>query len=530
MFEPQRFGRYLLIRKIATGGMAEIFLSKLLGAAGFEKELVIKKILPQWSSDKDFISMLIDEAKIAVQLTHPNIVQVYELAREGEAYYIAMEYLNGVDVRRLMQKAASLKKKIPLEVCLAIVAEVLEGLAYAHVKKDPQGRPLQIVHRDISPQNILVSFDGNVKITDFGIAKAAFRSHETMIGVLKGKFAYMSPEQANQEPLDARSDLFSSAVVLYELLTGERLFYRGSDIDTLDRVRRGQITFSETAEKTIPAHLREVLLKALSKEKENRYLDTALFHDAISKAARRSKKSLKRDRVAAFLSSLFSEEMNQQREEETRLITKATALLSEETKTEEQKEVFVQRDDLGKGFQVERKGDLLKALVARLASLKDRREILLGGILILMAASIIFLFAREPRRIDSSPPPRPPATQSPEAKPAPPEVPPPIAETQAIPAAPPVTAVTPPPEPSKPVPPKTVLGKEGERGFLSVQAIPWGYVTIDGGRRMETPVRKLPLKTGRHRVSVFYEPEGATLSSGFNLAAGGQVVCVANFR
>jgi serine/threonine protein kinase len=520
MFQPQRFGRYLLIRKLATGGMAEIFLAKLVGAAGFEKELVIKKILPQWSSDRDFISMLIDEAKIAVQLNHPNIVQVYELAREEETFYIAMEYVNGVDLRRLMQKAAGRKKKIPLDVGLTILSEVLDGLAYAHSKKDPQGQPLQIIHRDISPQNVLVSFDGHAKITDFGIAKAASRSQETMIGVLKGKFAYMSPEQANQDPLDARSDLFSAAIVLYELLSGERLFYRGSDLETLDRVRGGQITFSEAAEKLLPAHLREVLLKALSKEREGRYPDAASFSDDLHKVARRSKKTLRRERVASFLSSLFEEEIQGQMEEKTRLLTQATALLMEETKTAGEKEIFVQRKEVA----AERPPFLRR--------LGERREILVGGVLILMAASIIFLFAtRQPRQIA---PPAPSMLPSapPRTSPSPPEVAPPVKEAQAIPAGPETAPV--PAQPPAPVvslePKKKIETATGENGFVSVQAVPWGYVSVDGAGRRETPVRRLPLKPGRHSIRVVYEPDGASVSTAVNLQSAQEIVCVANFR
>ncbi|QQR80312.1 MAG: serine/threonine protein kinase [Deltaproteobacteria bacterium] len=305
MFQPTRLGRYLLLKKIATGGMAEIFLAKLEGAAGFEKYVIIKKILPQWSQDPQFISMLIDEAKISVQLNHPSIVQIYELGREEDTYYIVMEYVQGVDVRKLLAKCQALKKKIPQEIALFIICEILEALGYAHVKKDSQGHPLEIIHRDISPQNILVSMEGAVKLTDFGIAKAASRHQETMTGVLKGKFAYMSPEQAGQLPMDHRSDLYALAIVLYELLTQERLFYRGSDIETLDRVRRGQISFSENAEKNIPEKLKEILLKALALKMEDRYLDAHLFRDDLISYVRKFGKDLRRDRMADFVRELL---------------------------------------------------------------------------------------------------------------------------------------------------------------------------------------------------------------------------------
>ena len=237
MTYPQRFGRYLLLDRVAVGGMAEIFLAKLEGLAGFEKLLAIKRILPHWSTNHDFITMLIDEAKIVVQLVHPNIVSVYELGKEEQSYYIAMEYVEGVDLRRLFEACQSPSPRLPLPLAVQIIVEVLRGLAYAHRREGSSGERLEIVHRDISPQNILLSYDGQVKITDFGIARAANRSTETATGTLKGKYAYMSPEQACQEPVDARSDLFSVGVLLYELFCGVRLFARATDLGTLEAVR-----------------------------------------------------------------------------------------------------------------------------------------------------------------------------------------------------------------------------------------------------------------------------------------------------
>ncbi len=534
MFQPERLGRYLLIRKLATGGMAEIFLAKLLGVAGFEKEIVIKKILPQWTSDREFIAMLIDEAKISVQLNHPHIVQVYELAREGDSYYISMEYLQGIDLRRLMQRASSLSKKIPIDVCLTIMTDLLEGLAYAHARKDRQGHPMEIVHRDISPQNVLVSFDGTAKITDFGIARAASRSHETMVGVLKGKFAYMSPEQANQGSLDARSDLFSAAVVLYELLTAERLFYHGSDLDTLDRVRRGQITFSSHAEKVIPPRLREILTKALAREKIDRLQDAFSFRDEILKFARRSKKELRREKVAHFLSILFADEIRNENEETTKILSQVTPLLNDETKSVEIKEVFVSKEPDRVDTIVPVKRDF---------AISRRPGAIFGGtlaVLLVLAISLILWLAGRGAdkkiQIVASLPPAKPVDEK--RLPVPPEVIPQVIGSQALPPALPETAPSNPPHlppptldisEKKPAPPKTPT--ELGQGFLSVQAIPWGYVTVDGGgKRWETPVRRLPLSAGQHSVKVLYAPEGTVVTSNVRLENDRELVCVANFR
>lgn len=503
---PEKFGRYFLTRRIATGGMAEIYLARLYGAQGFERDVVIKKILPQWSSDHDFISMLIDEAKIAVQLSHPNIVQVYELGREDKIYYIAMEYLDGVDLRRFMQKVATLKQEIPLEISLMIMAEVLDGLAYAHAKKNVQGNSLKIIHRDISPQNILLSYDGVIKITDFGIAKAASKNHETVTGVIKGKFAYMSPEQANQEPLDHRSDLFSTAVVFYELLTGERLFYRGSDLETLDRVRRGQVTFSEEAEKKLPARLKEILLRALTKERGDRYPDAIAFREELLDFTRSLKKKLRREKVASFLNSLFEGEAQEQREEVTKILSQATVLLQEETQTAE--EIFVKRpEDFLPPENPFRK--------------PPGRGRIWGATSVLLGITLFFWFSHGRNK------PNPPVENSPL-----------VESRQVLPSHPllPASPVDSPQEKGqKEVSVNNSMNPqenpEDEKGFLSVQAIPWGAVVVDGrGQRMETPLKSLPLPLGRHAIRVFYEPDGSTLSSTIHLTAGKEILCVADFR
>ncbi len=215
MFKPEPFGNYLLIEKVSVGGMAEVFKALMIGTEGFQKLVAIKRLLPSVAEDEEFARMFIDEANIAGQLHHANIAQVYDLGRIEEHYFIAMEYVQGRDLRAVFDRLKRIKRGVPLNMAVYIVAKACEGLDYAHRKKDAQGRPLNIVHRDISPPNILLSYEGDVKIVDFGIAKATKKLTQTQAGILKGKFGYMSPEQVRGLPIDRRSDIFSIGIVLY---------------------------------------------------------------------------------------------------------------------------------------------------------------------------------------------------------------------------------------------------------------------------------------------------------------------------
>jgi len=215
----QSFGNYQLIKKLATGGMAEVWLAKQTGIEGFNRHVVIKRILPHLAEDPEFVQMFLNEARIASRFNHPNIGQIYDLGEKDGQYYIAMEFIHGEDLGRVMRRAWSTGQWVARHIALRIVADACGGLYYAHTRNDDQGRPLKVVHRDISPQNILISFDGAVKVLDFGIAKASDQVSSTKSGAIKGKFAYMAPEQAAGKVLDARSDIFALGLVLYELVT-----------------------------------------------------------------------------------------------------------------------------------------------------------------------------------------------------------------------------------------------------------------------------------------------------------------------
>ena len=238
---PTQFGRYTLLRPLATGGMGEVFLAKAVGVAGFQKSVVIKKILPHLANDENFVRRFIDEARLVVTLSHANIVQVFDMGKEEGAYFIAMEFVDGVDLRVLLKVCRNQQISLPLNLALYVLAEVSAGLDYAHNRQGEDGKNLQIVHRDISPSNVMLSKDGAVKLVDFGVAKSTSRLNNSLSGSLRGKVRYMSPEQANGETLTNASDVFSLGVMGYELLTGKRLFDGESDLKTLDQVRHGKI-------------------------------------------------------------------------------------------------------------------------------------------------------------------------------------------------------------------------------------------------------------------------------------------------
>jgi serine/threonine protein kinase len=261
----------LLLDRVSVGGMAEIFKAKSYGVEGFEKIIAIKRILPSMGEDRDFVKMFIDEAKIVGQLSHANICQIFELGRIDGTHFIAMEYIWGKDLLQLQNRLKKAGQVMPPPMAAHVIARVCEGLDYAHRKRDPMGQELKIVHRDCSPQNILISYEGEVKIIDFGIAKAASRSSRTMAGVLKGKFGYMSPEQVRGLPLDRRSDIFALGTVFYEILTRERLFQAESDFSTLEKVRNVDILPPRAVNADIPEAVEKIVMKALAADPDDRY-------------------------------------------------------------------------------------------------------------------------------------------------------------------------------------------------------------------------------------------------------------------
>ncbi len=281
-------GPYYLVKLIAIGGMAEIYLATTKGVAGFEKQLALKVIHPDYADDQRFVQMLVDEAKITVKLNHPNIAQTFDLGKIEHCYFISMEYVDGADFFQILKRTSEMRDDLPIESALLVVSEALLGLSYAHNKSDEAGTPLQIIHRDISPQNLLISRHGEVKLVDFGIAKAANLSTKTRAGVIKGKLVYMSPEQSWGDKVDQRTDIFSAGIVLYEALTGGSLYLEKNPVKLLEMVRKAEIPPpSSRRPADISPELDAMVMKALSPRPDDRYQTAMEFAETLSGYLRR---------------------------------------------------------------------------------------------------------------------------------------------------------------------------------------------------------------------------------------------------
>ena len=309
--KPVPFGKYYLLERINVGGMAEVFKAKTFGVEGFERLLAVKRILPNIAEDEEFITMFIDEAKIAVQLQHANIAQIFDLGKVDDSYFIALEYVNGRDLRSIFDRMRSRGESLPIALACHVMMQVCEGLDYAHNKRDGQGRELHLIHRDISPQNVLIGYDGEVKLIDFGIAKAAGKASTTQAGILKGKFGYMSPEQVRGLPIDKRSDIFAVGIVLYELLTGERLFVGETDFSTLEKVRNVEIVPPSSYNKKIPQELERLMMKALARDPEDRYSNAIDLHDDLQSFLYSIGEFYSRKDLAGWMKKTFAAEIEE---------------------------------------------------------------------------------------------------------------------------------------------------------------------------------------------------------------------------
>jgi serine/threonine-protein kinase len=300
--------RFVLFKKVARGGMAEIYLGKLIGEDGFERVCCFKRILPHFALEKEFIEMFRDEAHIGKRLQHPNIVRVEGFEEVDGAYAIIMEFIKGADLRSLISACEAQKIKIPIPLAVHIIAESARGLHYAHVKKDEiTNLPLGIVHRDISPQNLLLSFEGEVKVTDFGIAEAESKLTETKTGVVKGKFSYMSPEQIRAEQVDARTDVFALAIILWEIVTGRRLFHADNEILVIQMVRDCVIPEDiKIYNPDIDEELERIIAKGLKKDLAERYESAAAFEKDLRLYQNKHNPTVSSDNVGEFLREILA--------------------------------------------------------------------------------------------------------------------------------------------------------------------------------------------------------------------------------
>jgi serine/threonine protein kinase len=301
------FGKYQLMERLGRGGMAEVWKARITGPAGFSRTLVIKRILPHLVEDEHFVQMFVAEARLSARLNHTNIVQVFELGDVEGEFYLAMEYVHGRDLVNTVR--AQLLRGMPMPGMAAFaVREVCRALAYAHGLTDDQGQPLRLIHRDVSPSNVMISFDGAVKLLDFGIAKALADANEnkTVTGTLKGKFGYMSPEQVEGKDIDHRADLFAAGVVLHEVLTGKRLFKGGSDLQTIAMVRDAKVEPPSASNPSVPPELDAICLKALARDPDDRWRGCDEMAAALDEVVHQLKWGA--ERMASTLRELFPDE------------------------------------------------------------------------------------------------------------------------------------------------------------------------------------------------------------------------------
>jgi TonB family protein len=302
------FGQYVIEEHIATGGMADVYKARMMGMEGFQKTVAIKRILSNLTDSDEFVRMFIDEAKLAAQLNHNNIIHIYDLGKVDRSHYIAMEYIEGRDLRSILEKCRERDVKMPIELALYTTNLLASALDYAHKKRDFDNRALGLVHRDVSPQNVLISFDGDVKLCDFGIAKAASKATQTRAGALKGKLQYMSPEQAWGKDIDHRSDLFSLGLVLFEMLTNEKVFSGTSELSVLEQVRDPIITAPSMKNPDVDSEVDRIIFLALNAEREERYQSADDMKRDLERIVRKKGWSADRSTLVAFLEGLDSDD------------------------------------------------------------------------------------------------------------------------------------------------------------------------------------------------------------------------------
>lgn len=308
-----RIGRYHVLDRVSSGGMADVYRAKTVDPDGAERLVALKRVLEQYAEDKSFVKMLVAEYRLAALLEHPNIARVYELLRTPEGYFIVMEYVDGKDLRSSMHKARELGHPFDVADSAYLMARAVDGLEHAHIATTKDGRPLRLVHRDLSPSNVLVGYDGSVKIIDFGIAKADVERERTAVGIIKGKVRYMSPEQAQGEPhLTGQSDVFSAGSVLYELLSGVPAFSAQSEVELIYAVRRAEPAPLQDIAPQVPEPLVAIVKKAMARSRKDRFPSAAAFRDALVTFLRTWAPGYRRTRLANTMKTLWHREIERE--------------------------------------------------------------------------------------------------------------------------------------------------------------------------------------------------------------------------
>lgn len=500
----QHFGRYRLLALIGRGGMGEVYLAAGPGVAGVEKRLAIKRLLPALADDPGFVARFLDEARLVVQLAHGNIVPVFEAGQVGRDHFLAMEFVDGHNLRELLRMLAQRGEKLPIALAVLIAHEVSRGLDYAHRKADSRGNPLGIIHRDVSPQNVLCGFDGEVRLVDFGIARAAGRTQRTHTGGLLGKFGYMSPEQALGLPLDGRSDLFALGAVLHELLTGAPLFDGETDPEVLRKVQAAEVSAPSKLRPEVPAELDALAMKLLARDPGERFASAGELEKRLG--ALRYQLGVGPEALATFLQGLYPDRATPP--PLTLPGLEALPPVREATASLEPSAVRV----------------------------KPRRWPAIALGLAVPAAALAGYFAPRSKPVQAVPvvvaePPKPApvAVVEPAPIPTPTAAPAPVAAP--VEAPPPTRAVKhasahpkSQPQPMSPPPAFTPAAQAGS-GTLSLRVNPWGAIEIDGKAAGETAALvRHPLSAGPHEIVVRNPALGRERRFTIQLAAGQDLV------
>lgn len=518
------FGKYHIFATLGRGGMADVYLSVARGPIGFNKLVVVKRLRAQLADEVAFREMFLDEARLAARLNHPNIVNTYEVGEHKESYYIAMEYLEGQPLNKVLKD--SIRGRVPLSyaVCARIAADGLAGLHYAHELTDYDGRPLKIIHRDISPHNLFVTYEGQVKVVDFGIAKAALSSTETEAGVLKGKVAYMAPEQAIGAAIDCRADVFSMGIVLWELVARRRLFQGDNAAVTLHKLMNEPIPSVASVVPSVPAKLDAIISKALAKDADDRYSSALEFRRALEEFIAVSGESPRPDVIADAMDALFHgtrvEVSAKIRVYMSRFQTEGAPPPSMHPLTSATVARLGSASGSGTGSGsllalgasspphslVHAAGTgTLAAPAAAPAASSLLPAVALGAIALVVAVSIWVFGGSKPANpspipqsvVAIEPPAPPPTTTAPTVLLAPPPV-----AAGVVPTNRPHTTGLPASGPTKAVTKPTVEAAKEEPGFLTLDSRPWSRVS-EGGRALGvTPLNRVSLPAGAHTLTL----------------------------
>jgi serine/threonine protein kinase len=478
---PARLGRYELIGLLATGGMAEIHLARLAGEAGFEKIVVVKRLLPELVASQTFVSMFLDEGKLVARLDHPNICEVHELGRDGAEYFLAMPYLDGVSVHALISRPRESDRIAELRVACAIVAQACAGLHHAHELRDADGAPANLVHRDVSPSNLFVTSTGMVKVLDFGVAKVRGAT-ETEVGTIKGKQQYMAPEQVLGESLDRRTDIFALGIVLFELATHQRLFKRASDYLTARAILEEAIPRADEVDPAIPPRVADVIAKALARSAADRHATAAELANALVVAMNEYGGLAPQATIAQIVTS--TDELSAQRTRQAKVVgdarTRATDVATDVGPTRPMRPYQTDTESVPPPPPIDTKA----------------KWIALGGIgaVVVLCVSLLVVAMTGDENADGSAPARPDAAVASHTVDA-------IADVTMLEAAPHElradAAVEAPPDVEMPPHNARVPKKPGT---ISIDSTPFATIYIDGKRVDVTPLLNRALPAGRHKI------------------------------